>query len=235
MSEQPVIRGVIFDMDGVLTDSEPLINAAAIAMFKERGLETQPDDFLPFVGAGEDRYIGGVAEKHRFPLDLPSAKRRTYEIYLQLVPVQLKAFPGAVALVRACRQAGLRLAVASSADEVKIVANLRQIGLLPDTWDAVVTGDDVVSKKPAPDIFLSAAAKLGLLPGQCVVVEDAVNGVQAAKAAGMRCVAVSQTFPATQLQDADLVRLDIAAVSLADLSGATANTATGVPSPLMGR
>ena len=55
MSEQPGICGVIFDMDGVLTDSEPLINAAAIAMFKERGLEAQPDDFLPFVGTGEDR------------------------------------------------------------------------------------------------------------------------------------------------------------------------------------
>ena len=120
MSKPPGIRGVIFDMDGVLTDSEPLINAAAIAMFKEKGLEAQPDDFLPFVGAGEDRYIGGVAEKHCFPLDLPSAKRRTYEIYLQLVPLRLKAFPGAVELVHACRQAGLRLAVASSADEVKI-------------------------------------------------------------------------------------------------------------------
>src|ERR1035441_3340960 len=123
MSERPGIRGVIFDMDGVLTDSEPLINAAAIAMFKERGLEVQPSDFLPFVGAGENRYIGGVAEKHHFPLDLAAAKRRTYEIYLQLVPRQLKAFPGATDLVRVCREAGLRLAVASSADEVKISAN----------------------------------------------------------------------------------------------------------------
>jgi beta-phosphoglucomutase len=234
MSEQPGIRGVIFDMDGVLTDSEPLINAAAIAMFKEKGLEAQPGDFLPFVGAGEDRYIGGVAEKHGFPLDLPSAKRRTYEIYLQLVPVRLKAFPGAVELARACRRAGLRLAVASSADEVKIVANLRQIGLPPDTWDTVVTGDDVVSKKPAPDIFLSAAAKLGLLPAQCTVVEDAVNGVQAAKAAGMRCVAVAQTFPAAQLESADLVRLDIAAVSLADLTGTTADSTPDEPRPAMG-
>lgn len=234
MIEHPGIRGVIFDMDGVLTDSEPLINAAAIAMFKERGLEAQPDDFLPFVGAGEDRYIGGVAEKHGFPLDLPSAKRRTYEIYLQLVPVRLKAFPGAVELVHACRQAGLRLAVASSADEVKIVANLRQIGLPPDTLDAVVTGDDVVSKKPAPDIFLSAAAKLGLLPAQCAVVEDAVNGVQAAKAAGMRCVAVAQTFPATQLGSADLVRQYIAAVSLADLTGTTADSTPDHPPPVVG-
>ncbi len=60
------IRAVIFDMDGVLTDSEPLINAAAIAMFREKGLEVRPEDFLPFVGAGEDRYLGGVAEKSPF-------------------------------------------------------------------------------------------------------------------------------------------------------------------------
>src|SRR6267142_5427293 len=99
------IRAVIFDMDGVLTDSEPLINAAAIAMFKEKGLVVQPEDFLPFVGTGEDRYIGGVAEKHRFPLDLPSAKARTYEVYLELVLIQLQAFPGARDLVQACHQA----------------------------------------------------------------------------------------------------------------------------------
>ena len=219
MNESTDIRGVIFDMDGVLTDSEPLINAAAIAMFRELGLEVQPEDFLPFVGTGENRYIGGVAEQHHFPLDIPAAKRRTYEIYLQLVPTQLKAFPGARELVRACRQAGLRLAVASSADEVKITANLRQIGLPPDTWDAVVTGEDVEAKKPAPDIFLLAAARLALAPAQCVVVEDAVNGVQAAKAAGMRCLAVAQTFPAAQLQGADVVRPDITQVSLSDLGG----------------
>jgi len=122
---------VIFDMDGVLTDSEPLINAAAIAMFKEKGLDAQPEDFLPFVGAGEDRYIGGVAEKHCFPLDLPSAKTQDIRDLSPTRSSAAQAFPGAVELVHACRQAGLRLAVASSADEVKIVANLRQIGLPP--------------------------------------------------------------------------------------------------------
>src|SRR5512138_1887941 len=97
------IRAVIFDMDGVLTDSEPLINAAAVAMFREKGLLVQPEDFLQFVGTGEDRYIGGVAEKYRFPLNLPAAKRRTYEIYLDLVPARLEAFAGACELVQACR------------------------------------------------------------------------------------------------------------------------------------
>jgi beta-phosphoglucomutase len=210
---------VIFDMDGVLTDSEPLINAAAIAMFKEKGLSVRPDDFLPFVGAGEDRYIGGVAEKYHFPLDLPAAKRRTYELYLELVPGQLTAFAGAPDLVRSCREAGLRIAVASSADAIKINANLRKIGLPPDSWDAVVTGEEVKAKKPAPDIFLSAAGRLGIAARQCVVVEDAVNGVTAAKAAGMRCVAVAQTFRAEGLREADLVRQRISDVSIADLMG----------------
>jgi len=220
MPHDSQIREVIFDMDVVLTDSEPLINQAAIAMFEEQGLSVRPEDFRPFVGAGEDRYIGGVAEKYNWPLDLPAAKRRTYEIYLALVPSRLRAFPGAQALVRACRAAGLRVALASSADEVKVAANLRQIGLPPETWDCVLTGQAVKARKPAPDIFLSAASRLGLAPAQCVVVEDAVNGVQAAKAAGMRCVAVAQTFPPEELAAADLVRLTIAEVTVGNLEDA---------------
>lgn len=213
------IRAVIFDMDGVLTDSEPLINQAAVAMFRELGLPVQPEDFLPFVGTGEDRYIGGVAEKYGFPLDGPAAKKRTYEIYLELVPRALKGFPGAHVLVKNCRLADLKVAVASSADLVKIEANLRQIELDPASWDAIVTGEDVANKKPAPDIFLAAAAKLGVPPAACVVIEDAVNGVQAAKAAGMRCVAVAQTFPAEKLQQADVVRARLRDVTLAALCG----------------
>lgn len=231
LKETGGIRAVIFDMDGVLTDSEPLINAAAIAMFKEKGLVVQPEDFLPFVGTGEDRYIDGVAETHHIAHDLPAAKARTYEIYLDLVPKQLKAFPGAVELVRACRKAGLRVAVASSADRIKIEANLRQIGLPPQSWDAVVFGEEAQNKKPAPDLFLAAAAKLGLSPGQCVVVEDAINGIEAAKAAGIRCVAVAQTFPPDRLQQADLVRRNLLEVSVADLTGEASNCRDDADSP----
>lgn len=213
------MKAIIFDMDGVLTDSEPLINAAAVAMFRERGLEVKPEDFLPFVGTGENRYIGGVAEKYGVGLDILAAKKRTYEIYLDLVPRQLHAFPGAQGLVEECRRAGLRIAVASSADLIKIEANLRQIGLPPEAWDAIVSAEDAAHKKPAPDLFLAAARKLGLMPADCVVIEDAVNGIAAAKAAGMRCVAVAQTFPAERLVAADLVLPNIASVTLQDLSG----------------
>jgi len=221
MTHSPLIRAVIFDMDGVLADSEPLINEAAIAMFAERGLTVQPDDFLPFVGAGEERYVGGVAEKYGYPLDVPAAKRRTYEIYLDLVPAKLQAFPGVHDLIRACRQAGLRVAVASGADAIKVAANLQKIGLPPETWDVVLTGESVTRNKPAPDIFLLAAEKLGVAANECVVVEDAVNGVRAAKAAGMRCVAVAHTFPAERLQEADVVRDTIALVSVSDLAASS--------------
>jgi beta-phosphoglucomutase len=213
------IQAVIFDMDGVLTDSEPLINAAAIEMFREKGLVVRPEDFIPFVGTGENRYIGGVAEKYSFPLDIPAAKKRTYEIYLDLVPKRLRAFPGAQPVVNACRLAGLKTAVASSADRIKIEANLRKIGLAPESWDAIVTGEDVAQTKPNPEIFLAAARLLQLAPDKCAVVEDAPNGIQAAKAAGMRCIAVAQTFPAAKLTAADFIRLTIAGISIADLTG----------------
>ena len=212
------IRAIIFDMDGVLADSEKLINAAAVAMFRERGLAVKPEDFLPFVGAGEDRYIGGVAERYNFPLEIPAAKQRTYELYLDMVPSRLEAFPGAVELVKSCRSAGLLVAVASSADAVKVQANLDQIELPIPFWDAVLTGENVKNKKPSPDLFLEAAERLQVGPHECAVVEDAVNGIQAAKAAGMRCIAVAQTFSSEQLAQADVVRNTIAEVSLQDLT-----------------
>jgi len=219
MDVQPDIRAVIFDMDGVLTDSEPLICEAAVAMFRELGWQVMPADFQPFIGTGENRYLGGVAEQYGCPLDIPAAKKRTYEIYLEMAPSRLRSFPGATELVRRCRQAGLKIAVASSADPIKINANLNIIGLPLGYWDGVVSGEDVVHKKPAPDLFIAAAKQLGLEAGQCVVVEDAVNGIQAAKAAGMRCVAVAHTFPAGQLQAADLVCQVIAEVTLPQLKG----------------
>jgi HAD superfamily hydrolase (TIGR01509 family) len=173
---------------------------------------------LPFVGAGEDRYIGGVAEQYGFPLDGHAAKRRTYEIYLDLAPLQLKVFPGVPDLLDKCRTAGLQIAVASSADEIKVRANLKEIGLPLDFWDTIVVGEDALRKKPAPDAFLFAAEKLGVKPSECVVVEDAVNGVRAAKAAGMRCVAIATSFSPDKLQEAEVIRDSIAKVSLSDLA-----------------
>src|SRR5205809_513782 len=143
MATYPPLRGVIFDMDGVLVDSEPFIKAAAIQMFWQvHRTAVLPEDFLPFVGAGEDRFIGGVAEKYGVTLTMPRDKTTTYDIYLNLIKGQLHALPGAIAYVASSRERGLKLAVASSADRLKVDGNLREIGLAESTFDAVITGDD---------------------------------------------------------------------------------------------
>jgi len=195
--------GVIFDMDGVLLDSEPFICEAAIKMFAEKGLKVQPEDFLPFVGAGENRYIGGVAEKYNFPIDIERDKNYTYDIYLELIKGRLDPLPGVRNFIQKCRSLQIKIAVASSADLKKVRGNLSEINLSIDTFDAVITGEDVIHKKPAPDIFILAAKKIGLEPRNCLVVEDAINGVQAAHAAGARCLGLTTSFTAYQLAEAD--------------------------------
>lgn len=210
--------GVIFDMDGVLVDSEPLINRAAVAMFHERGhTQVTGPDFTPFIGGGEDGYIAGVADHYGIALDIPEAKARTYAIYLDRFVQELDPYPGARELVERCRATHARVAVASATDHIRLVANLERAGLPADSWDAVVCGEDVARKKPAPDAFLLAAERLGVAPAGCVVIEDSQHGVAAATTAGMRCVAVAQTFPADLLAAADIVRPTIAAITLEDL------------------
>jgi len=215
-----MIRAVIFDMDGVLTDSEPVINEAAIRGLREFGVEAEPADFRPFVGMGEDRYIGGVAEAHGVRYR-PEMKRRVYEIYLDIVEDLLRVFPGVHRLLSELRNAGMVLAVASSADRLKIEANLRAAEIPMEWFDAVVGAEDAQRTKPAPDIFLAAAGKLRVRPDETCVVEDSPSGVRAAKSAGMRCVGAAHTFPPDVLQKAgaDLVRERIAQITRADLCG----------------
>ncbi|MDO8587190.1 MAG: HAD-IA family hydrolase [Armatimonadota bacterium] len=197
-----MLKAIIFDMDGVLVDSEEYICGAAIRMFAEKGYTVKPEDFIPFVGAGENRYIGGPAEKYGIPLDLESDKARTYEIYGELVK-GLKPLTGAREFIGKCKDRGLKLAVASAADKVKVDINLGILDLPPGTFDVVVNGLDVEKKKPNPEIFLLAANRLGVPSSECLVAEDAVNGVAAAKAAGARCLAITTSFTPEQLAGAD--------------------------------
>lgn len=206
------LRGVIFDMDGVLVMSEPILAQAAARMFAEKGYEVLHEEFRPFIGMGEDRYLGGVAEARGIPFDTERDKARTYALYLDLIKGCLRPLPGVVEFVQTCRRRGLKTAVASSADEIKVVGNLREIGLPPEAFDIVVDGCQVVRKKPAPDIFLEACRRLNLDPADCLVVEDAVSGVAAAKSAGMRCLAVTTSFPADRLTLADWIVASLDAV-----------------------
>lgn len=216
-------RGIVFDMDGVLCDSEPFICEAATRMFAERyHLQVRPDDFLPFVGAGEDRYLGGVAERYGVPWDVQEDKKRTYQIYLAIIRGRLKPLAGAVPFIEGCRRRGIRLAVATSADAIKMQGNLAEIGLPPETFDVCVNGLEVVRKKPDPEIFLLAIRRLELAPEECLVVEDAPNGIRAGKAAGAICLGLTTSFSADELRaaGADWTAPDLAHVPPEVLSAA---------------
>jgi HAD superfamily hydrolase (TIGR01509 family) len=199
----PRFAGLLFDMDGVLVDSEACIAEAAIRMFRDDfGVKVEVAEFAPFVGTGEARYLGGVAEAHGITLDVEAAKARTYGLYFEIIPGHLKEVRGARALVLACRERGIRSAVATSADRMKADANLRELGLSEADFDAVVTGLDVKRTKPWPDIYLEAATRIGLEPSACLVVEDAETGLRAGRAAGATCAGITTSFPAERLSAA---------------------------------
>ena len=196
-------EGYIFDMDGVLCDSETFIAEAAISMFKTRyQVDVRRGDFEPFIGMGEDRYLGGVAEKYSINLQLEADKAETYRLYGSCVKGKLQALPGVKAFLARAQDEGIRLAVATSADDVKMRTNLKEMKLEESHFDALVSGLEIFHKKPAPDIFIEAARRFQLPTSACVVFEDAVNGVKAAKSAGAYCVGVTSSFSSTALQEA---------------------------------
>jgi beta-phosphoglucomutase len=189
------LRGVIFDMDGVLCDSEAFMSEAACRMFIEsHGVRACHEDFLPFLGRGENRYLGGVAAKHGVTLEMPRDKDRAYAIYLEIIRGRLRPLPGVMAFIERCQALGLRMSVATGADRIKLDGNLREMGIAPETFTVCVTGGDIVMPKPDPEIFLRAAKGMGLAPEQCLVAEDATSGVRAARAAGCLCLGITSTF-----------------------------------------
>ena len=207
-----MIKGVLFDMDGVLLDSEEYITRAGVMMFREKGFRVNESDFKPFTGMGENLFLGGVAEKYGIPFNLDKDKARAYSIYEQITRGRLKPLKGAREFIERCRNKNLKLAVATSADEVKMRINLRETGLHETLFDALVNGLEVEHKKPHPEIYLLAAKRLCLNSEACLVVEDALSGMKAAAAAGCRCLAVTSSFKAEEFNLADWVVNDLSEV-----------------------
>ena len=211
---------LIFDVDGVVADTEALNAKASVMMFKELyGVTVQPEDFRPFVGHGDERYVEGVAEKYGVTIDTQAAVNCRADSFFKLLRDEpLPAAPGVLELVAAARQdPEVSLAIATSGQKAKQFPVIEGTGLRLEWFDVVITGDDVTRKKPDPQIYLLTGDRLGLSPERCVVFEDAPAGVQAAKAAGMWCVAVTSTVSREELAGADLIVDSLAEVSLARL------------------
>lgn len=192
---------VIFDMDGVLVDSEKTFKRACSEALHQWGVYPEPEEFKPFTGMGDILYIGGVSAKHGVDY-VPEMTDVSYSLYEKYAPKTLKVLPWSRPVIEALKQEGIPMCVASSAGRFKVEINLGCVEVGVSPFKALITGSDVEKKKPAPDIFLAAAKAAGEKPENCLVFEDAVSGVQAAKAAGMRACAVTTSFDRNTLTEA---------------------------------
>ena len=201
-----MIQGILFDMDGVLIDSEPIILHAAISYFASLGVSVKKEDFTPFIGAGDRKFLCGVAEKYGLAIDFEEAKKELFSIYEDYA-MEVGPLDGVHRFMANAKKAGLKIAVATSGAPSKVAINLKSIGLDESDFDLVVTGAMIKRNKPAPDIYQLASLAMGLPTEECLVMEDAINGIHAGKKAGCLVCALSTTFVVTALFEAgaDLV------------------------------
>ena len=211
MTRTQDVGAVLFDMDGVLLDIErpgllllqERLRAHAVEV-DDRELRSvcgRPRAFLRDFLAPRLQLAG--VETDAFVVDYDARKAQAVR------SGEIRPFAGAVPLLQDLRARGWRLALATSTERPRMAARLANTGIL-ELFDAAVTGDEVVHGKPAPDIFLLAARRVGVEPGRCWVVEDSLAGVEAGLAGGMRVAAVAGTFEAVELAAADRVVGDLA-------------------------
>jgi len=205
------VYGLIFDVDGVIADTEAVNARATIKVFYDLfGLEgVVRKDFEAGLGRGAEEYVKAGAGIHGLELteeQVAKTTRLRQQYFLEVLREEpLLAFPGVLELMeKALNREDIQVAIATSGTREKSMAVL-EAAKVPYQNMVYVNGSEVKNKKPDPELFLIAAQRLGIEPVNCVVIEDAPNGVQAAKAAGAKCIAVTNSTQADNLQQADLV------------------------------
>jgi HAD superfamily hydrolase (TIGR01509 family) len=209
----PIAKHVVFDMDGVMVDSEPLQERATAAYLASLGAEALADAELldDMMGRRVRELTDALAE--RLGLDPDQVFEEREAVFWRLLDKGIEAMPGLHAAVDRLAAAGLWLAVASSGTRAYVDHVLDRLGVR-GAFATVVSGEDVHHGKPDPEIYLLAAERLHADPGDCVAIEDTTHGIAAARAAGMRAVAVTHPMNAAlDLSAADAVLPDLAAAA----------------------
>jgi HAD superfamily hydrolase (TIGR01509 family) len=200
-------RALLFDMDGLMVDSEPLWFEVQSEFVRARGGKWTAELAARCIGGGLPNALHVMGEAFGFAVDATGDAQAMIDTFVARVG-DLALKPGCEELVDAARGRALPCAVASSSTQRLVDATLERFGLRA-RFDAVVTGDCVVHPKPAPDIFLEAAARLAIPPSGCVVLEDSLAGVRAARAAAMTVIAVPERRLEAFLEVADAVVDDL--------------------------
>jgi HAD superfamily hydrolase (TIGR01509 family) len=211
MATKKKIYGLIFDVDGVIADTEPVNARVTIRVLKDmfdlNGI--RPEDFEAGIGKGAERYVQAGAVVHGLTLTdeqiKDAAKLREKYLIEAIQAKPLPVFPGILELINETLQRDdFRPAIATSAS-LELSRAILESAKIPYHKMVYVTGSEIKSKKPDPELFLVAASRMCIHPAHCVVIEDAPSGVQAAKAAGAKCIAVTNSTGADKLREADLV------------------------------
>jgi beta-phosphoglucomutase len=210
-------QAVLWDLDGVIADTGSYHFRAWQKVFSQIGINFTEEHFIKHFGQRNDTIIRDMVNENISREDLEAIAEKKEIAYRRLVAGNIEALPGAVELLASLHECQIKSAIASSAppENVRIITE----GLGIDKYfDAVACGREVNEGKPSPQIFLLAAKKLKVEPAGCVVIEDAVAGITGAKRAGMKCVAVANSHPGDELQEADIIVTSLEAVSVADLA-----------------
>jgi HAD superfamily hydrolase (TIGR01509 family) len=210
VAESALRKGILWDLDGTLVDSEEYHWQSWRDTMRLEGLELTYEQFLASFGQRNDRILRAWLGPDADPVRVQRIGDAKEAEYRRLVAIHgLQPLPGAREWLMMLRDAGWRQAIASSAPGANVEIMLHVLGLTP-YLDAIVAAEDVTSGKPDPQVFLRAAEKLAVPPSRCIVIEDAPAGVEGARRGGMKCIGVSRN---------GTLSADIVVASLVDLSG----------------
>jgi beta-phosphoglucomutase len=212
------LEAVLWDMDGVIADTMQYHYSAWHDILKTMGITLTLDEFRPLFGQRHDNIIRYALGNNLTHEQIEALSDKKQALYRERVSKDIRPLPGAVELIKALNKNKIKIALASSAtpENVDVIVD----GLdIKKYFQAFVNGPEVAAGKPSPLIFQLAAKKLGAPPANCVVIEDAVAGVSAAKEGGMKCLAVTNSLPRTQLSKADLIVDSLEEVDIGVLKG----------------
>jgi HAD superfamily hydrolase (TIGR01509 family) len=197
-------KTILWDMDGVIADSYSFHFAAWQETFAKRSIEFAKEDFTKLFGTRNDFIVRSVMGRELPERDIKMLLQEKEESFRRKATGNIKPFRGAVRLLNDIKEGKFKLGLASSAPKENIDLVISELDLA-GVFDCIVFGQEVSESKPSPQIYLLAAKKLAVTPSDCVVIEDSPLGVKAAKTAGMKCLAITNTQPREKLDEADRV------------------------------
>jgi len=202
-----MIQTVIFDMDGVIIDSEPVYFKIDKEMFEELNIAVSFEEHSTYVGTSSQNMWDAIIKKHGIPGDPGKLMRKEYNLYMDYLvnANDLQPIDGVMELINGLHENNFKLILASSS-RMEVIDIILKKFKLSDLFIAKVSGSELAHSKPHPEIFLRSAQLAGSEPKECIVIEDSKNGVAAAKAAGMKCIGFLNPSSGHQnLKDADRV------------------------------